>query len=52
VIQGWIDKWNPLGEAAIAKFSAGLPDGDELRNRAVGNYREIQMASGVASLHV
>ena len=52
VIQSWIDKWNPLGEAAIAKFCAGLPDADELRNRAMENYREVQMASGVSSLRV
>jgi len=52
VIQSWINKWNPLGEAAIAKFCAGLPDADELRNRAMESYREVQMASGVSSLRV
>jgi toluene monooxygenase system protein E len=46
VIQGWIDKWNPLGETAISKYCAGLPEGDELCKRAFDNYRESQRVSG------
>jgi toluene monooxygenase system protein E len=48
VIRGWIAKWNSLGEAAINKFCAGLPDGDELARQALAKYREVQLASGAA----
>jgi toluene monooxygenase system protein E len=50
VIQGWIEKWNPLGEAAIEKFCAGLPDRNDLAKQALARFREIQLASGAAVL--
>jgi toluene monooxygenase system protein E len=50
VIQAWLDKWNPLGEAAISKFCAGLPDGGELGIAALDSYRKSQAASGTSSL--
>ena len=51
VIRAWIEKWNPLGEAAIAKFCAGLPEGDELGNCAFDDYRESQRVCGASSVY-
>jgi toluene monooxygenase system protein E len=49
VIRGYLEKWNPLGVAAISKFCAGLPEGDELLERALETYRANQLASGVST---
>lgn len=50
VILDWIAKWDPLGEVAIKKFCAGLPDGDELAQQSLANYRKVQLASGASAL--
>lgn len=49
VIRGYLEKWNRLGVAAITKFCAGLPEADELTERALENYRANQLASGVSA---
>jgi toluene monooxygenase system protein E len=51
VIQSWMDKWDPLGKAAVTKYCAGLPEVDEMTTLALDFYREGQTASG-ASLRV
>jgi toluene monooxygenase system protein E len=49
VIRGFLEKWNPLGVAAMVKYCGGLPDGEELLERALETYRANQLASGVAA---
>lgn len=46
VLRGWLEKWSPLGEAAITAYCAGLPDGDELREAALKAFADGQNASG------
>jgi toluene monooxygenase system protein E len=52
VLEGWFNKWNPLGEAAIVKFCAGLPEGDELTKRALDCYQASQLVSGASLFQI
>ncbi|MEQ8348367.1 MAG: aromatic/alkene monooxygenase hydroxylase subunit beta [Sneathiellaceae bacterium] len=49
VLSGWVAKWAPLGDAAIAAYCAGLPDNPEAAEAAVDAARDFRATLGFSA---
>ena len=49
VIQGWIDKWMPLAEKAIATYCAALPESEGVANTAVGRLHAYHRSLSISA---
>ena len=46
VIQGWLDRWVPLGDAAIRRFCGALPDGGAAADAAIAGAARFRQELG------
>lgn len=46
VLAGWVAKWAPLGDAAIAAYCAGLPDNADAAETAIAAARDFRASLG------
>jgi toluene monooxygenase system protein E len=47
VLTGWVNKWAPLADAAIASYGAALPDAPGAASRATAAVRAFRHGLGV-----
>ena len=46
-LSGWMRKWEPLGDAAIAAYGAALPDAADITARATDAARQFRRGLGL-----
>ena len=49
VIQGWIDKWMPLAEKAIATYCAALPESEGVADAALGRLQAYHRSLAISA---
>lgn len=47
VLQGWIARWEPLADQAVAAYAAALPDADDLAQRVQASTRQFRQDLGL-----